>query len=972
MALVADGSASAGPPLLFEAPFLSVATFAAPTAFAVADMNGDGAPDIVVSSGGSLGFIAGHGDGTFEPNQDFGAGSYWTLAVGDVNGDGAADVVAARVDYDSITADVFLGSGAGSFDLVGRFPYPEYSFPSSIAIADIDQDGHVDLVTTSMQGRIDIFPGSGDGTFGNVRSMPCSGSAQNAVVGDLDRNGIPDMVVTRENKPSFLVYLGTGGGQFANPIDLPSGFGPVGVAIGDLNGDSNPDIAVANGGWWCGGIPTTVVQDSTVTIYLGDGAGNFNIAPSVLVGHHPWSVSLADMDGDGTADLVVGHELWIGRGCWMASSSGVPRAAAAPAAPKSTVTDPGLLVIRGRGDGTFDPMPSDRWSDLGFLVAPADLDGDGRKDIVAAHSYHAALGIVLTREDGSRGGGTTVQTTAVPDRVVVRDIEHDGLADVLVSHYETGTIETHRGSTDRVLGPAISFSAGKHPAFFAMGDLDEDGVADMAVADFGVVDSFTLTSVEPGALLVLRGSASGAFTPFGEPLLAGAINAVRIGDLNGDGHADIVAGSWAPPTISVFLGHGDGTFQEVYTRSHTGRSLTSVALGDFDGDARLDVAFAYGFAGIVVLYGAGDGALLEPIPISTRYYLSLESADLDRDGRCDLLGLGFDSFTTPDAYLSGEDGVFRRQSYAQGGQPRAAALPDLNGDGVPDLVTADAYNGVAGVSIGTGDGRFTGRVDYGAGYFPTGIDVGDIDGDGRPDLAVANSGDSSISILWGTASSTGVHQARAFLAGGQAAVSAAAGGAPTVFHLEPVAGSYRNEDVIYKSLTLHSQGTGSTESIPAQLEGITGPCCDQDQNGVKELPVPFGASDLARLFGRIEGTRTVPVELTGVLSSGQSFRASLSVKVMGAAPALQAYLVHMPTRGSTLYVTTATFGRLSVRLYDVHGRLARTVLDEPFASAGMHTAVLDGPGSSALASGVYFYRVESSAGAKSGHVVILR
>lgn len=970
LAIVSPPLAAAGPPILFEAPFLSLATAASPAAFELADMNNDGTTDIIVSSGSSLGFISGHGDGTFGPLQDFSSGSYWVaLAVGDLNEDGFPDIAALS---DQPTADIFLGDGNGSFSLFDRVPYPNEGWPSSIAVADMDQDGHPDLVTTHSSPAIDILPGHGDGTFGPIRSVPSSGYAHQATVGDLDRNGIPDMVVTRLNLRSFFVYLGTGGGEFANPIDLPAGFGPAGVAIGDLNGDSNPDIAVANGGWYCGGVPTAITRDSTITVYLGDGAGHFSTAPSILTGHDPWSVSLADMDSDGVLDLVVGHDRWRGGICWLATApmegSPVPRKTAAEPVAPASIAKPGLSVFGGRGDGTFDPEPLDTWSDIGFLSAPADLNRDGREDIVAVYSYHASLALAIANEDGSRGGGSELVTGAMPRRLIVHDFDHEGLADVVTNSYDAGTVEVFEGRSDRHLGPAVTSSAGKHPAFLATGDLDHDAIDDIAVADFGVVDSFTLASVEEGAVLPLRGGTGGSFTPFGAPVAVGNFVVVRIGDMNEDGHADIVAGAFAPPTVSILLGRGDGTFATSFTRSYEGRTFLAAALGDFNADGHLDVAMTASLAGLRVLYGRGDGTLLEPVALTSRSYSSLESVDLDANGQSDLVA---SEFTLLDTYLSNEDGTFRRQTYFESTQARAISLDDVNGDAVPDLAEAGFYGGVASVSIGTGGGLFTGRLDYAAGGFPTGIDVGDIDGDGRPDLAVANSEDHNVSIRWGTSANAGHHEARAFLPDGQVAVSAASDGPPIVVHLEPVAGSYRTEDVVFKSLTLHAHGTGSTESIRARFEGVVTACCDQDHNGVPELPVPFAAEDVARLFDRVEGTRAVPVDLTGVLASGQSFHASLSMKVMGATPALQAYLVHMPSRGSTLYVTTASFGRLSVRLYDIQGRLARTILNEPFASAGMHTVVLDGPGSGALASGVYFYRVESTAGGKSGQIVIL-
>ena len=368
------------------------------------------------------------------------------------------------------------------------------------------------------------------------------------------------------------------------------------------------------------------------------------------------------------------------------------------------------------------------------------------------------------------------------------------------------------------------------------------------------------------------------------------------------------------------------------------------------------------------MYGVGDGTLLEPVAVEAGADPVLEAADLSTDGRTDLVGCYYYAMHT---YLSKVDGTFLKQIYLDIPEASAITLSDVNGDGVPDLVMAGFYQGVASVFIGTGGGLFTGRVDYGAGYYPTGIDVGDIDGDGRPDMAVANAGDKTVDIMWGTLSSAGTSDARAFLSDGVVAASAASSGPPTLFRLESVGGSFKNEDVVFTSLSLHAHGTGSREMIRAGLEGIGPAYCDQDQNGLPELVVPFAAKDMAQLFDRVQGTRAVPVELTGVLKAGQSIRAALSLTVMGAAPAMQARLVHQPSRGSTLYVTTASFGHLSVRLYDVHGRLARTVLDEPFAAAGMHMARLDGPGEAPLASGVYFYSAESNGSRSSGRVVIL-
>ena len=956
-------------PLLVDAPFLAQTVPGYPTSFALADLNGDNTIDIVATTGGSLGFLSGKGDGTFGPFQSLAEGSYWEgVASGDLNEDGAQDIVA--LSYEA-TANVFLGDGNGTFALFGRTDAMG-SWPSAIVTADIDQDGHLDLVIASTDPFIHILPGHGDGTFGPGRSIPTQGRAQGVTVCDLDRNGILDLIVTSQNIRSFLIFIGTGGGQFAEGLELPAGFGPAGVAVADINGDTAPDVAVANGGWACGGVPTTVTQDSTVTVYLGDGAGHFTMAPSVLAGIVPWSVSFADVDSDGSLDMVVGNDLWRGGACFFGAPSDGSRppsfskAGAAPSALASPSS--GLSIFRGRGNGTFDPAPMYRSSQIGFLSGVADLNQDGRGDILAVHSYHPSLAILLASEGGSFGGGLELPSCSSPQHVLLTDLTRDGRADVAIACENLGTIEVFRGRSDRQLGTAIMSPAMVTPRYLAAADLDNDGLIDLAVADFGDPDSLNGSPIRDGVISVLRGDGEGAFTQIGSYTPGGNIVSVRVGDLDEDGYPDIVAGVAAPPSVLILIGRGDGTFSVTPRLSFPGYQLSALALGDFNADRHLDVAISVPWEGVSVMEGRGDGTLREQIGVSPAVYRTLEAVDLDSDGASDLVAS--DGYAI-DSYISNGDGAFRLQPRLQVDGLTAVAFPDLNGDGLVDLAATGFYQGASSVYTGAGLGLFVNRVDYGAGDRPLAIAAGDVDGDGQVDLAIA-AGDGTTTLQWGRATAVAYRTARAFLASGQLALSAASNGEPTVFQLEPVGGSYLNANVILKSISLESPGTGSTGRIYPTYHGVVVPS-DQDHNGTLELPVPFDAKDVGRLFNRVMGSRTVHATLSGFLASGEAFRAAVSLRVLGASPGVQAYLANSPSPdAATLYVTTSTSGPLSIRLYDAHGRLVRTVLDQPFAAAGLHSASLRVPGGRALASGVYFYRVEGVDGLKSGRVVFLR
>jgi uncharacterized repeat protein (TIGR01451 family) len=172
-----------------------------------------------------------------------------------------------------------------------------------------------------------------------------------------------------------------------------------------------------------------------------------------------------------------------------------------------------------------------------------------------------------------------------------------------------------------------------------------------------------------------------------------------IGDVNGDGHPDVVVGCEAGNQVSVLLGTSGGAFTVSYYAA--GGQVSDIALGDANGDGRLDVAAALrDSAQVGVLLGAGDG-----------------------------------TFATPQRYQVGED--------ASG-----LALADVDGDGHLDVVTTNRVGESVSVLRGTGDGRFGHRLDYGAGQWPVRVASGDFDGDGDEDLAATDVYNDSVWLLW--------------------------------------------------------------------------------------------------------------------------------------------------------------------------------------------------------------------------------
>jgi len=285
----------------------SPATVSEPNVVAAADFNGDGFIDLAVSnsnSGGTtLTILLGNGDGTFTATATSPAVGLYpdSIVVADFNGDGIPDLAVTSVDQNLIT--VLLGNGDGTFTAAPDLD--TVTTPQCVVTGDFNGDGIPDLAVINANSAL-IFLGNGDGTFKQAASSPAlSGSPVKMTVGDFNNDGIADLAITNSLENGLvLIFLGKGDGTFtAAPTNPAAGTSAVGIATGDFNGDGNLDLAVSEYG-----------ADSTgaVAILLGNGDGSFK--PAVFYsgeGLNFESVAVLDLNGDGIADLALG-QFWFG------------------------------------------------------------------------------------------------------------------------------------------------------------------------------------------------------------------------------------------------------------------------------------------------------------------------------------------------------------------------------------------------------------------------------------------------------------------------------------------------------------------------------------------------------------------------------------------------------------------------------------------------------------------------------------
>ena len=359
---------------------------------AVADLNSDGHLDLVVANAfasrsgngdGELSVIMGDGDGYFQSPVAYDSGGFGatSVAVADVNGDGHPDLIAinqcqSNTNCNTGIAAVLLANGDGTFQSAVIYNTGGF-FPNSIVVADVNGDGHVDLVisnrcvdNTCANGSVSVLLGNGDGTFRSAVSYGSGGNGTGQVaVGDLNGDGHLDLVVVNGGAGAVAVLMGNGDGTFQAPLAYQANGFPVSVAIGDLNGDHHADLAIAieclNGCQNNGG----------VSVLLNQGNGTFQAPVTYDTGAHSASfVAIGDVNGDSFPDLVVTDRCANGsnRDC----HNGIGRGR--------------VSFFSGNGDGTFQPPAV--YGSLGFdpiSVVLADVNGVGRPDLVVTNEFSA-------------------------------------------------------------------------------------------------------------------------------------------------------------------------------------------------------------------------------------------------------------------------------------------------------------------------------------------------------------------------------------------------------------------------------------------------------------------------------------------------------------------------------------------------------------------------------------------------------
>jgi len=647
----------------FAAP-IEFTTGQGPVGIVIADFTGEGKPDVITANYGASSIsllrhngLTGNSAGFLAPVNFSTGNRAEKIAAADVNGNGILDVVVGGQVGTGFQASlvVMINNGNGNFAApVAYDAAPGGRFGSAaVALADLDNDGDVDLIGggdydngSIDNGAVTIRRNNGNGTFGSAEIILFDNfipTPKELTTGRINSDGFADIVAAVPSgraTEGFVVVNSNGAGGFNTPVYYEASQQTFDVAIVDLDNDSDGDVI------------TLANSSAAVTVHENLGNGLFPVLTRYEVASLSDAVESADIDNDGDIDIVVNGEVDI------ASNDAI------------------VKILKNNGNGTFAPAidysPPRNFADMKLR----DINGDGFVDLIFAPdgnfpSYH--FGTALNNGNGTFAPTLVTNVFACGEGTIdAADLDHDGDLDIVLTEEETCPSSNARifvfrndGNQNFVRMPDIDLP-GRLPHGLALAEVTGDSNIDIItalsdgmgvfpgngnltfgapiisttrpfkfkMADFnrdGLLDIGMILQQEAfgtDTIATALGNGNGTFQAIRTQTGSSVLENLRIsndlepGDVNGDGTPDLIVFNYASNDVSAFIVNPDGSLRP-HQRYGIGNTPILGTLADFDGDGRLDVAAAIGLPpsglhnAIVVLRNVGGGPQPTPTPTPT-------------------------------------------------------------------------------------------------------------------------------------------------------------------------------------------------------------------------------------------------------------------------------------------------------------------------------------------------------------------
>ena len=699
-------------------------------------------------------------DNFYKSRVEFSSGGLpLDVSLADIDGDGKPDIVAAIATADAIA--VYRNTAAGGAVTSASFAAPVFfsvgTYPSSLAVADADGDGKLDIIAANASSNtVSVLHSTS--TPGVINTASFAGKVDFAVndnpsavaAGDVDGDGRPDIVVASRTYSTISVLRNTSApgslndGSFAAKVDFTATTGLSDLELADIDGDGKPDIVTAN--YSTAGL--SILRNTAVTGTVN--AGSFAARVDYTSVSYAVFITTGDLNGDGKPEIVVPSYPQV------LTNTATPGTIDA-----SSLSAPVNLDEPRTGNEGSGP------------VRIGDADGDGKPDIAV-----------------SAGSGTTV--------AVFHNLGSGGLV----------TRSSFDFRVDFATSPG-GFSSARNPSFF--GDVSGDGVAELLTAyqsfqspEFGNIQVFQIGAPAPvqtppsisgfsprsgpvGASVTITGADFNA-SPSGNIVYFGSVKAVVTAASATSLTVTVPPGTTYQPisvlnTATGLIAYTPAAFNTTFTNPFgsgissnfyqppvafgTNYAPASVAVADLDGDGKTDIVVG-NYGNLSVLRNTSLPGSINPYSFATKVDAgsgianTVSIADMDGDGKPDLISthnvynyLSVIRNTSTPGTLSFETG---KDPYT-GRRPSRAAIGDLDGDGKPDIVVANAESGTISVIRNRstpGNLSFASKVDFGTSANPQSVAIADFNKDGKPDLAVTISGSAVVSIFMNKATGAGI------------------------------------------------------------------------------------------------------------------------------------------------------------------------------------------------------------------------
>ncbi len=346
---------------------------------------------------------------------------------------------------------------------------------NSVAVADVTGSGKPNLISASMSpvggpATLMALTNNGSGVFGSNETLYVGIGFMCVVPEGVNGGGKPDLIFASDYANTLMVVTNNGRGVFSSNATYSVGSYPIYVLAADINGNGKPDLVCAD---WTA---------SALTVLTNDGSGVFGSNATYSVGSHPVCVLAVDVNGDGKPDLITAN--------W---------------------NDNTLTVLTNNGSGVFGSNATLEVGSNPNCVVAADFNGDGKPDLISANTgqypnYGNTLTVLTNDGIGGFGSNATLNVGSEPVRVVAADVNGDGKLDLVCANEASNTLTVLTNNSIGGFGSNATLNVGSEPMCVVAADLNGDGKVDLVCGGFtGLTVLLNTTPFPPPSLSIVSG-----------------------------------------------------------------------------------------------------------------------------------------------------------------------------------------------------------------------------------------------------------------------------------------------------------------------------------------------------------------------------------------------------------------------------------------------------------------------------------